>query len=335
MKKFIVHIVPSMAIGGVEVATYRAYAALNAEVDYRVFYVRRKGSLQCGQEPVWKIFRYWLGGHWRPDVVITSLWWSHPWGWLLQASGASWAAFFHSSGYSHIVDRLVLQWAWKHSKHCLVDSAATEAAMSLVVKRATNRIPYVFPISTCSRDWESRDIDFIWTGRAASVKRIDLLVRFLGLVESYLPDRRAVIAIAGQVPAELAEFARTSGWDIDIRQDLPNVDVLAALSRARFYLLFSDHEGMSMGTVEAVQAGCVAVVRRVGEIPSYLEESACISIPDDSIETLGVVAKSVAAMAQDSDAAENMKERALVGIRQIPYYSDSLLTVLRAMSCSR
>lgn len=331
----IAHILPSMAIGGVEVAAQRSHAALNAEVDYKVFYVRRKGALQCGQEPVWKLFRYWLRGHWCPDVVITSLWWSHPLGWLLQASGASWAAFFHSSGYAHLVDRLVLQWAWKHAEFRLVDSIATETVMRSASNQSALLVPYVFPTHGPVIAWESRDIDFIWTGRAATVKRVDLLVRFLGLAESYLPKGRAVIAIAGQVPADLAEFARTSRWDIDIRQDLPNADVLSALGRTRFYLLFSDHEGMSMSTVEAVQAGCVAVVRRVGEIASYLDESACISIPDDSAETLGLVARSVVAMAHDSNATETIRERGLAAIRQVPSYSDSLLSALRAMNRSR
>ena len=332
--KRVAHILPSMTIGGVEVATQRAHAALNLEIDYRVFYVRRKGQLECGQEPIWKLFRYWLHGNWHPDVVITSLWWAHPLGWLLQVWGASWAAFFHSGGYAHFLDRLVLQWAWKRATYRLVDSAATDATMNLVAKREARRVPYVFPMTTLSRSWEARDIDFIWIGRASSVKRIDLLVGFLALAESYFPKAKAVIAIAGQVPTDLTEFARKSKWDIDIRQDLPNVDVLAALDRARFYLLFSDHEGMSMSTVEAVQAGCVAVVRRVGEIKSYLDECACISITDDSKKTLDVVARSVAAMAQDSNAVENIRKRALVAMSKIPYYSDALLKALRAMSPS-
>lgn len=334
MKK-VAHIVPSMDIGGVEVGIYRSYAALNAEVDYRVFYVRRKGPLQWGQESVWKLFGYWLRGHWRPDVVITSLWWSHLFGWLLRASGVSWVAFFHNSGYSHVVDRLMLQWAWKRATHCLVDSAATEAAMNLVVKRVASRVPYVFPVSTLNQSWELRDIDFIWTGRAATVKRIDLLIKFLAFSERLFFKRRVLIAIAGPVPAELSAFVRTSNWNIDIRQDLPNAEVLMALSRAKFYLLFSDHEGMSLSTVEAVQAGCVAVVRRVGEIPSYLDQSACISIPDDSTATLLMVARSVAAMAHDSHVTDAIRERATVAIRRIPCYSDVLLTALRAINNSR
>lgn len=335
MKKFIAHIVPSMNIGGVEVAVYRSYEAINEKVDYRVFYVRRKGVLRCGQEPVWKLFYHMIRNGQRPDVVITSLWWAHPVGWLLQAWSVSWIAFFHSSGYSHIADKLLLRWAWKNSAFRLVDSVATGAAMGIEAKRSTSLVPYVFPANGPVVPWVSRDVDFVWTGRAAAVKRIDLLIKFLSLAEGHFNRGRVIIAIAGQVPASLSEFASTSCWIIEFKQNLPNADVLVALGRAKFYLLFSDHEGMSMSTVEAVQAGCVAVVRRVGEISRYLDESACISIRDDSTATLESVALSTAAIAHDPHAAETMRARALLSISRIPHYSSSLLTAILSVIKSR
>lgn len=335
MKKFVAHIVPSLNIGGVEVAVVRSYEALNAEIDYRVFYVRRKGELQCGQESVWRLFHHMIRNGRRPDVVITSLWWAHPFGWLLQAWSVSWVAFFHNSGYSHLVDKLLLRWAWKKAAFRLVDSAATGAAMGIDAKRSASLVPYVFSACSPVPPWVSRDVDFVWTGRAAAVKRIDLLIKFLGLAEGYFSHGRVIIAIAGQVPAALSEFARTSRWTIEIKQDLPNADVLVALGRAKFYLLFSDHEGMSMSTVEAVQAGCVAVVRRVGEISSYLDESACISISGDSMATLDTVARSTATIAHNPHAAEMIRTRALLSVSRIPHYSTSLLTVIRDVFKSR
>ncbi len=90
-----------------------------------------------------------------------------------------------------------------------------------------------------------------------------------------------------------------------------------------------------MSTIEAVQAGCVAVVRRVGEIPSYLDESACISIRDDSTETLEDVALSVSTIAHDPHAAEKIRAAALLSIDRIPHYSSSLLTAIRSVIKSR
>lgn len=334
MKKRIAHIVPSMAIGGVEVAVQRSLPVLNAELDYRIFYVRRKGVLQCGQEPVWRLFWYVLCGHWRPDVVITSLWWSHAMGWLLLASKVKWAAFFHNSGYSHIVDRLLLKWAWKRASHRIVDSFATETAMRLVGIRSATRVPYVFPTRDPMSPWEARTTDFVWVGRVSAVKRIDLLVEFLNLAESYFPQGRVVIVLAGQETAQLAEFVRRSGMSIRIKNNLPNAEILMELSNAKFYLLFSDHEGMSMSTVEAVQAGCVAVVRRVGEIPSYLDEAACVSVQNDSLAALGVAARSVDAIARDSNAVEVIRGKALDAICRIPYYSETLIATLKEISRS-
>ena len=112
---------------------------------------------------------------------------------------------------------------------------------------------------------------------------------------------------------------------------MPNDDVLIALSRAKFYLLFSDHEGMSMSTVEAIQAGCIAVVRRVGEIPRYLDKSACIGISDDLLGTLKDVALSTFAISQDLHAVDAMQTRALHSIGKIPYYTTSLSIAIRSV----
>ncbi len=48
----VAHIVPAMYIGGVEVAIARSHEYLNESIDYRIYYVRNRGSLDCGQRHV-------------------------------------------------------------------------------------------------------------------------------------------------------------------------------------------------------------------------------------------------------------------------------------------
>ena len=109
----VAHIVPAMLIGGVEVAIARSHPHLNESVDYRVYYVRQRGSLECSQRHVSSLVRSVLTGSWRPDVVVTSLWWAHPFGRLLRRFGATWIAFFHNCGFTGSVQRLILQSAWR------------------------------------------------------------------------------------------------------------------------------------------------------------------------------------------------------------------------------
>lgn len=331
MKKLVAHIVPALNIGGVEIAIHKSHKILNEEFDYRIFYVRKKGSIQCNQEPVWRLFYYLICGNWRPDVVITSLWWAHPFGWLTKLWGVSWVAFFHNSGYAHVLDKTLLRWAWRKADYHLADSAATCTEMNIIIKQLALVVPYVFPLDKPIASWDSREIDFLWCGRSSPVKRIDLLIKFLVLVESYFSGGRVIIAVAGEVPTDLADFAKTSRLNIEIKQNLHNTDVLSALSRAKFYLLFSDYEGMSMSTIEAVQSGCVAVIRRVGEIPSYLDESACVNIRDDSVEALKSVALSVLTISNNPHSAESIRVAALLSIRRLPHYSSSLLAALQTI----
>jgi len=287
----VAHIVPAMLIGGVEVGIARSHRSLNETVEYRVYYVRKRGSLECGQRHVLHLIWSVLTGGWRPDVVITSLWWAHPFGGLLKRFGATWIAFFHNCGFTGSVQRLILQSAWRKADSRIVDSHATGAFYRTISNNGYRIVPYIFPETTGSQDWLSRKYDFVWVGRRVAAKRADLVATFMKQVAGTISEGRLCLIASGEVPDEVLNLDLGPGWTVNVRQSLEGGEVRALLRNSRFFLLTSDFEGMSMVTVEAMFAGCVPVVRLVGELKNYIGEGYELAIP--SGDEAGVLAAAV------------------------------------------
>ena len=301
----VAHIVPAMLIGGVEVAIARSHPHLNESVDYRVYYVRQRGSLECSQRHVSSLVRSVLTGSWRPDVVVTSLWWAHPFGRLLRRFGATWIAFFHNCGFTGSVQRLILQSAWRKADSRVVDSQATGAFYGAIGEQDYRIVPYIFPEQAGCQDWLSRKYDFVWVGRRVAAKRADLAAAFMRQIAGVKREGRLCLVASGDVPEEFLDLDLGPGWTIDIRKSLQGDEVRALLRNSRFFLLTSDFEGMSMVTVEAMFAGCVLVVRLVGELKNYIGEGHEIAIPSgDEAGVLAAAGKVVERWEDTGFAAE-------------------------------
>ena len=309
----VAHIVPAMLIGGVEVAIARSHGHLNESIDYRIYYVRKRGSLDCGQRHVSSLVWTCLTGSWRPDVLVTSLWWSHPFGGLLKHFGATWIAFFHNCGFTGRVQRAILQSAWRSADGRLVDSEATGAFFRAIGDNDYRIVPYIFPDQAEGGDWLSRRYDFVWVGRRIAAKRADLVATFMRQVADEKPEGSLCLIASGEVPAEFASLDLGPGWAISIRQSLDGDSVRELLADSRFFLLTSDFEGMSMVTIEAIFAGCVPVVRLVGELKNYIGDGYELAIPNGDATGLGAAAERVVERWEDSAfaaaAVKSIKDR--------------------------
>jgi glycosyltransferase involved in cell wall biosynthesis len=282
-----------MAIGGVEVGIERSHAALNEVMDYRVFYVKKPGEIRCGQRHVLRLLADTITGAWRPDVVVTSLWPSHPFGWLFRRLGRGWIAFFHNSGFTGRLQEAILRHAWRAADSRLADSEATASVFCATHDAAYRIVPYIFPEETQDSDWLSREIDVVWLGRPVAAKRLDLVVEFLSRLVRRQERGRIALVVAGDVPDEIRAFDPDSGWSVDIHESLDNASARGLLRDSRFYLLTSDYEGMSMSTIEAVFAGCVPIVRPVGELRHYIGCDYELSLGDGGAADLDAVAQRV------------------------------------------
>lgn len=330
----IAHIVPAMTFGGVEVGILRSYSELSRTFDYRVFHVLRKpGALECDQQPVKHLLRDILLGRWRPDVVVTSLSWSHPFGQLCRMLGIPWVAFFHSAGFSNVRDEFSQRWAWRWATYRLADSAATRMAMTKYGHTECQLVPYRFSHEVeVKADWKERAIDLIWVGRNHPDKRLDLFVALWQKVMLLVPKGHAVIVVVGEPPSGLKEMATASGWQLTVYRSLDNEGVRKLLCQSRFYVLLSDYEGMSMSTVEAVSAGCVPVVRPVGEIPAYVGSDCGFYVNDVTKAGLTAMAARLVQCWHDADRAEIMAEKAQAALERLPGYVSSFTSAMREYS---
>lgn len=328
----VAHIVPSMTLGGVEVGVTRSYEELCLSFDYRVFHVlRTPGELECGQRHIFTFFKEVLSGKWRPDLVVTSLSWSHPLGHLCRLFGIPWLAFFHNSGFSHFRDELSQRWAWRWANYRVADSEATRAAMSIKNEHPCPLIPYYFPQTlTTLPQWECRNFDLIWVGRSHPTKRLDLLEELLRRVMQLVPQARVALVVAGDPPLTLKELAADSQSEVVIYQNIDNGKVRELMSQSRFYVLLSDYEGMSMSTVEAISAGCVPVVRPVGGIPVYVAPDSGFYVSDITSVGINEVATQLARCWHDVELAKKLTTKAQAAVNSLPTYVGSFVAALKS-----
>lgn len=276
----VLHILPALEIGGVEIGIKTSLPALQARFGYRVFSIKGPGSAGVPTLSRSELLRALLRRRSRPQVVVSSLWPAHPLGWALQLLGVRWVPFFHAAGREGRVRNAILAWAARRSRVRLCDSQATAHYFGF---SACDTIicPFLFTEDSSEQsDLVARPFEMVVCGRISSEKRPDLVLTFLKTMHARWPGSRSLLLLSAD-DATYAAFradAERCGLDARLMQNVPSDDVAKHMRSAQFYLNLSDYEGFSMTTVEAIQAGCVPVVRPVGEIPNYLPRDAGIYI---------------------------------------------------------
>ncbi len=268
MKK-VFHFVPSLDIGGVEIAIKKSLADLRQKLDISIFYVRRPGSLDVGQAPWWCALKNIFFD--KPDIVITSLWWAHSFGFLFKLAGVRWICFIHNSRFANTIDRFVCTVSIRFADKVAADSDQAIAFVRSIKKTANvHLIPYIFPLSQCVMKVERIKNTFIYVGRNAKEKRMDLVVNFFKHLLDKFPAVTCRFVIAGDVPLAALNLMKAFGRRVAIESNLSNSEVFNRLFASEYFVVLSDLEGFCMTAYEAVQAGCFIIYRDVGEIKNYV-----------------------------------------------------------------
>ncbi len=120
--------------------------------------------------------------------------------------------------------------------------------------------------------YDARDLDLLWLGRLAEIKRPEVFVELVTRLARHRPGLRAAILGDGELFDPLADVLRRNG--IDARIQMPGkVDPVEPwLIRARVFVLTSRNEGLSIALGEAMRAGCVPVVSDVGELRDLVHD---------------------------------------------------------------
>ncbi len=322
----VLHIVPSLNIGGVEVGLLRSYDDLNKILTFQVFSIKGAGKLSIDRVSWCQLLMLLFRKDKRPDVVITSLWLGHIVGLLFAvALGSRWVPFFHSARSEGFWRDMILRNMARISRISFFDSPATQEYYRPFTFGQSHIIPFHFklPIQE-TKTGATRLKSCIFVGRLSPEKRPDLLIEYLHSLQKILPDSRAIIIASGveKEQAKFRELANRSGIIVDIRCNVSPLAVTEFLEQSALYLSFSDYEGFGMATIEAISCGCVPVVRPVGEIAAYVDNDCGVLVKNISSEGIHMAAEQSVALLTDLNRFNDFSARARARISHYKFYVD-------------
>jgi glycosyltransferase involved in cell wall biosynthesis len=116
-----------------------------------------------------------------------------------------------------------------------------------------------------------RDVDLLFLGRLSRIKRPDIFLRTVRLVNQERCGLRAAIIGQGELRQELEALRDELGLG-DCSELLGfQPDVSAWFRRSKIFVLTSESEGLSLSLLEAMMSGAVPVVADVGELSDIVE----------------------------------------------------------------
>jgi glycosyltransferase involved in cell wall biosynthesis len=333
----VLHVVPSLNIGGVEVGLMRSHFELQKNIKYQIFSIKGPGRLKLPSLSWPDVMKLIVYKHNRPQVVVTSLWLSHIVGLLLALFyGARWIPFFHAARSEGVLRDAILRMAAHFSRFAFFDSLATYQYFNRFDESNSQIVPYLFssPHQGAGQP-PPRTYTCIWVGRLSPEKRPDLLVEYLWQLKRLMPNARPLIVASGEPKAqdEFSKLLKNRKLEVDIRFNVSPLEVVELLKQVALYLSFSDYEGFGMATVDAMSCGCVPVVRPVGEMVTYVDTNCGILVADPSPPGLSVAVELSLILLKNTDQWGIFSERARHSVSRYRPYTESYLEgVQRALN---
>lgn len=335
----VAHIVPSMNVGGVEMAIYRTSIALNEAFDYKVYCVKSQGSLAVNQHKLRDYLKCLLNPASKPDVVLTSLWWSHPIGFISTLFGVRWVVFLHSSGFASFPDWLFSRLAVLVARYFFYDSENTKRKMLAGVGSRS----YFIPCFTLDKDGkhvfrEKPSVDIVWVGRNSPEKRLDLIADIAHRLMSARPFTRISLYVAGAQFAEFDMLKSKYGDAVSLQYNATPDAVLEAFQDNKIALCLSDYEGFSMSTAEAAFFGNLIAAREVGDLHSYLPKSDTLWLEHLDEAHLDNLAREICELLDDEEVLnarrKKTKEFAANALKRFEY-APAFVAAIRKISESK
>lgn len=325
--KKVLHVVPSLNMGGVEVGLLRSQSELEKYLAFQVFSVKGPGRLNVLSLTWSEVLNLIFLKKERPQVVVTSLWLGHIVGFFLASTyGARWIPFFHVARSEGVWRDAILHSAARLSRFAFFDSPATHQYYKTHDNTHSQVIPYRFAAPSHNGNLESdRSYTCIFVGRLSSQKRPDLLVEYLSHLQRLMPAIRPLVVASGDAEAQkdFGALLQSKNVEAEVRSNVPPLEVVDLLCQSVLYLSFSDYEGFGMATVDAMSCGCVPIVRPVGEIASYVDENCGVLVTDTSEVGMKLAAERSLALLKDTDRLRSFSERSRVSVTRYSLYSES------------
>jgi hypothetical protein len=272
------HIIPSDALGGVEVAAIRAERKIKELMSYELYIIspRTNGKLK----KLLNLLKY-LQTIFKESnpIIVTSLWPSHVLGLFISIfkSDADWVPFYHSSVHFGLLDSIFSRLSiWKCSE-ALVDSRITkEFVRSFAPQLSLRVVPYILDVIKIDDYKEApglKSIDFIWVGRDDINKHLVGFVEFCEYLENIGIEAYIVVISSNNIQSDL--LARISKIKmISVYGELSWEETQYYLSKAKLLMCTSFKEGFSMVAYEGLSHGCLPCGSMVGEVHQIINTNA-------------------------------------------------------------
>ena len=340
----VIHLIPCDGVGGVEVAA-RSFSSGNySGFSFQKLYLARpEGTVSCDvidcigpQRSINDLRNYAFVLKYlhcqRPQLLIASLWRSylvliihkifHPHSRVV--------CFLHSNRAVHCLDRVLAWLAMALSYEVWTDSSSTRSmriprkwhAKARLISFVLQRLQPVTPVHAVP--------EFVFWGRLATEKNLDLSVNLIALLRQSIPDVRfKIIGPDRGQRSHLEQLVAKLGLDQCVsflgEQTHQNIRLLA--SQASFYLQTSLFEGMAVSVVEAMQLGLIPVVTPVGEIRSYCsDEFNCMIVNPLHLES---VVERISHLMCDQGRFSELRNNAVLTWPLASLYCDDLLNACR------
>jgi len=119
-------------------------------------------------------------------------------------------------------------------------------------------------------DFAERPVDLAFVGRLMQDKRPDRFIAVAAALADANPALRAVVIGDGPQAEALKSSVRKLGIDANVEFLGKRADVGELVARTRVFVLTSRSEGVSIAMLEAMAAGAVPVVAKVGDLADFV-----------------------------------------------------------------
>lgn len=346
----VLHILPDLRQGGVEVSAIRLLNNRNLEFQYTVLVLNydifknpkildnKNNSFIYFNHKI-KLFRiikcikYIINN--KYDLIIFSIWKSIIIGLIANifSRDLNIYAYYHRSTSAHALDLIARVFGPLFYRGIICDSEATFMSIKNKPKSNSYILSPIFKYNTKYTNINNKNIVFI--GRISKVKNIENAIKIMSFLTKY--DKDFILNIYGDIyDVEYFKYLGILISDLDL---LNNIKFLGAISpfemdvafKNNAYLISCSHtEGLAMGVIEAMSAGLVPIVRLNGGPKDYcIDGYNSIAINVSQYDDFEYVCNRIITLSQDEVAYKNLSNNAISTIEKFDSYEHAFYKIIK------
>jgi glycosyltransferase involved in cell wall biosynthesis len=299
------HVLPSLAVGGIETMITRFMNECPPDIDYRLLVLSTEDTTEISLSAKIRENIQYLGSSKSPftyfravfkliensgEIIVSSTWKAALVVWMAKrvSTVARHVAFTHRSSEAHQIDRILRRWQVRHSLLNIADSRSSAEWVSHATGRCDVAVldPIFPPPAQFSSKRQELSICFI--GRLAPVKNLETVFKLIETLaidglsltfHIYGPDAGKKHHVNEWVAKHLQDRG-SANLNIAYLGPLSPQEVHQVAARYHFIVSCSHTEGFAMSIAEAMQVGTIPIVGNIGGPSTYCRPDNAIMLDD-------------------------------------------------------